>query len=164
MLSFSTMAVQYLVPCAIVTFCYVTISRFLANRPILTSDDAKHQKILAKRRQNNLMLIAVSVTHFTSWLPLNVANVIITTMDSEETPLFNDLENLYITYAICHLASMTSAISNPILYGFMNDNFRKEFSNIWQSLKKCSSCKSESENIEMEEIPINDLVPNPSNV
>ena len=158
-MSFSTVVIQYLVPCAIVTFCYVSISRFLANKPILASD-AKHQKILAKRRRNNFMLIAASVTLVTSWLPLNVANVIITTMDSEETPLFENLENLYITYAICHLASMTSAISNPILYGFMNENFRKEFSNIWQSLKKCSSCKSESENIEIEEIPINQLVTN----
>ena len=80
-------------------------------------------------------------------------------MDSEETPLFHDIENLYILYAVCHIASMTSAISNPLLYGFMNENFRKEFSNIWTSLKRCSSCKSASSNgiATSEEIPINPI-------
>ena len=78
-------------------------------------------------------------------------------MDSEEKPLFHDIENLYILYAVCHIASMTSAISNPILYGFLNENFRKEFSNIWTSLKRCSKCKSASSNgiATSEEIPIN---------
>ena len=80
-------------------------------------------------------------------------------MDSEEKPLFHDIENLYILYAVCHIASMTSAISNPILYGFMNENFRKEFSNIWTSLKRCSRCKSASSNgiATSEEIPINPI-------
>jgi len=158
LLSLGTVVLQYLVPCAIVTFCYSSISRYLANRPIL-SNNVRQQKILARRRRNNFMLIVVSVTHFTSWLPLNVANVVITTMDSEKTPLFHNIENLYILYAVCHIASMTSAISNPILYGFMNENFRKEFSNIWTSLKRCSSCKSASSNgiATSEEIPINHL-------
>ena len=44
-----------------------------------SSKDARQQQILGRRRRSNLMLIVVSVTHFMSWLPLNVANVIITT-------------------------------------------------------------------------------------
>ena len=118
----------------------------------------RQHKVMAKRRRNNFMLIVVSVTHFTSWLPLNLANVIITTLDSEEKPLFEDIENLYILYAICHIASMTSAISNPILYGFMNENFRNEFSKFWQSFQKCTSCcKSTPEAVTIEEIPFNHL-------
>ena len=81
------------------------------------------------------MLIVVSIAHFMSWLPLNVVNVIMTTFDSEETPLFHDVENLFITYAICHMASMTSAISNPILYGYMNENFRAQFRKIRRKVK-----------------------------
>ena len=41
------------------------------------------------------------------------------------------IENIYIIYSICHIASMTSAITNPILYGFMNENFRQEFAKIF---------------------------------
>ena len=105
------------------------------------------------------MLIIVSVTHFTSWLPLNLANVIITTLDSEENPLFEDIENLYILFAICHIASMTSAISNPVLYGFMNENFLNVFSKFWQSFKEClTPCNFRSDNKTSEEIPINHLI------
>jgi hypothetical protein len=34
-------------------------------------------------------------------------------------------------YAVCHLAGMSSACFNPFLYAFMNENFRKEFVNIF---------------------------------
>ena len=51
--------------------------------------DSRQKQILAKRRRSNKMLIVVSVAHFMSWLPLNVANVIITSFDSEQTPLFH---------------------------------------------------------------------------
>lgn len=136
LLSFSVIIFQYLVPCVIVTVCYISISRYLASRPILASDQ-RQKEIIAKRKRNNRMLIVVSVTHFMSWLPLNIVNLIITTFDSANQPLFPNIEHLFITYAICHLASMTSAISNPVLYGFMNENFRHEFSDIFNSVKDC---------------------------
>ncbi len=135
-MSFGVIIVQYLIPCANVTICYILICRYLSSRPILASD-ARQKEILQKRKKNNLMLIVVTVTHFLSWLPLNIVNVIMTTLDSDEQPLFEDTENLYITYAICHLASMTSAISNPLLYGFMNENFREEFYKIKAIIMTC---------------------------
>ena len=135
-MSICVIVVQYCVPCALVTFYYMSICRFLASRPILTSDE-RQKHILAKRRKSNRMLIAVTVAHFTSWLPLNMINIILTMFDSDESPLFTNVEHLYIAYAMCHLASMTSAISNPVLYGFMNENFRVEFDKIWQRFSKC---------------------------
>ena len=38
LLSFTSVVVQYLVPCAIVTFCYSSICRYLSNRPILANN------------------------------------------------------------------------------------------------------------------------------
>lgn len=35
-----------------------------------------------------------------------------------------------IAYAVCHMMGMSSACSNPLLYGWLNDNFRKEFNDI----------------------------------
>ena len=133
-MSFSVIIAQYLLPCAIVSACYISVCRYLASRPILASDDRQEQ-IRAKRRRNTRMLIVVSIAHFMSWLPLNVVNVIMDTFDSDQAPLFQDIENHYITYAICHLTSMTSAISNPLLYGYMNENFRHEFRKICWKLK-----------------------------
>ena len=56
-------------------------------------------RIMARRRRSNKMLIIVTVTHFLSWLPLNVVNIIFTTFDSDKTPLFSNIEHIFITYA-----------------------------------------------------------------
>lgn len=32
---------------------------------------------------------------------------------------------------------MTSACANPILYGFLNENFKKEFIILWEALSCC---------------------------
>ena len=29
------------------------------------------------------------------------------------------------TYAVCHIIGMTSVVANPVLYAFMNKNFRQ---------------------------------------
>ena len=140
-MSIGVIVVQYCVPCFIVTFYYISICRFLSTRPILTSNE-RHKHILARRRKNNWMLIIVTFAHFVSWLPLNMINIILTMFDSDESPLFTNVEHLYIAYAMCHLASMTSAIANPILYGFMNENFRGEFDKIWQRYCKCKTVEN----------------------
>ena len=95
--------------------------------------DARQKIIEAKRKRNNYMLILVAVTHFLSWLPLNMVNLIMSLFETDEnqTPLFPNMESMLVTYAICHLASMLSVVVNPILYGFMNENFRQEFAKIF---------------------------------
>ena len=55
---------------------------------------------MARRRRSNKMLIIVTVTHFLSWLPLNVVNIIFTTFDLDKMPLFSNIEHLYIMYAV----------------------------------------------------------------
>ena len=37
---------------------------------------------------------------------------------------------MLVIYAVCHLLGMTSAVVNPFLYGWFNDNFRNEFKNV----------------------------------
>ena len=119
--------IQYHIPVMIVILCYVSVYRYLANLPILVSNQ-RQKAAIAKRKRSLKMLIAVSTTHFLSWLPLNVINVVSTNFDSEDSPLFKDTEDLYVTYAICHLTTMTSSVLNPLLYGFMNESFKAEFS------------------------------------
>ncbi|KAF8784902.1 Neuropeptide F receptor like protein [Argiope bruennichi] len=36
-----------------------------------------------------------------------------------------------IVFACCHMAGMSSACSNPLLYGWLNENFKKEFKEIF---------------------------------
>ncbi|EFX68123.1 hypothetical protein DAPPUDRAFT_330424 [Daphnia pulex] len=47
-------------------------------------------------------------------------------------PLQNSATML-IVYAVCHMVGMSLACANPLLYGWLNDNFRKEFQKIGTS-------------------------------
>jgi hypothetical protein len=55
-------------------------------------------------------------------------------------------EELCIVYAVCHVMGMLSACANPVIYGFLNENFQREFKDIYQKSKifllKCCSRKN----------------------
>jgi hypothetical protein len=44
--------------------------------------------------------------------------------------MFVIAENMMLTFMICHMIGVSSACTNPILYGFLNNNFVKEFNRI----------------------------------
>ncbi len=46
-------------------------------------------------------------------------------------------EQFCILYAMCHVTSMASACANPVIYGYLNENFNREFKDILQSFRKC---------------------------
>lgn len=81
------------------------------------------RKALRGRRlqRTNLLLVSIAVIFGISWLPLNLFNVI---ADLWGGPFS---QKMVVTYAVCHMTGMSSACSNPLLYGWLNDNFRKEF-------------------------------------
>ena len=37
-----------------------------------------------------------------------------------------------VIYAVLHLCGLANAIVNPFLYGYLNENFRKEYRNIFR--------------------------------
>ena len=43
-------------------------------------------------------------------------------------------EQLCILYAVCHVTSMLSACANPVIYGYLNENFNREFKDIFSKL------------------------------
>ena len=43
-------------------------------------------------------------------------------------------ETLCILYAVCHVTSMLSACANPVIYGYLNENFNREFKDIFSKL------------------------------
>merc|ERR1719361_1388443 len=54
-------------------------------------------------------------------------------------------ETLCILYAVCHVTSMLSACANPVIYGYLNENFNREFKDIFSKLglstPSCKSCR-----------------------
>jgi hypothetical protein len=40
--------------------------------------------------------------------------------------------NETVVYALLHLFGLCNALTNPVLYGYLNENFRKEYNNIYR--------------------------------
>ncbi|XP_063389467.1 neuropeptide F receptor [Cydia fagiglandana] len=113
MYSLFSLIFQYLLPVLVVVIAHIQIHRRLRGRRRST-------------RKTPTILIAIAVTYVISWLPLNVFNL---AADFSKEPILGE-DQMIITYAICHIIGMSSAVSNPLLYGWLNDNFRKEFEEI----------------------------------
>lgn len=57
---------------------------------------------------------------------MNLFNLI---ADLPDSPDFTT-QSMRVCYALCHMMGMSSACSNPVLYGWLNENFWKEFKDI----------------------------------
>lgn len=130
--------VQYLLPIFIVSAAYLRIYLKLQNRMPLsnrggsttatsgpTAESERDRERERRMRRTNYLLISIAAIFGISWLPLNIFNLV-----AELVELEIDTQTFYITYAVCHMMGMSSACSNPLLYGWLNDNFRKEFNEI----------------------------------
>ncbi|XP_052863710.1 neuropeptide F receptor [Anopheles cruzii] len=133
-----TLCVQYVFPILIVSVAYLRIYLKLKHRLVVSTTtgtgrgrpSGKEGQPLRERergrrmQRTNYLLISIALIFGVSWLPLNLFN------------LFADLyvhaitQEIMVAYAICHMVGMSSACSNPLLYGWLNDNFRKEFNEL----------------------------------
>nr|ANO39144.1 NPYR-9 [Schmidtea mediterranea] len=137
----SSFIVQFVLPTIAISFCYFQISRTLQSRcnRKLSKKIKSLSRVLndiKRKRKTNKMLIAMVVIFIVCWIPLNVLWIITDLIYSDEQSKLNT--NLYFTtiFFICHLIAMCSALYNPFLYGWMNENFRQEFCSVfscWRS-------------------------------
>ncbi|XP_034127363.1 neuropeptide F receptor isoform X2 [Drosophila guanche] len=122
--SIFSLCVQYLVPILIVSVAYFGIYNKLKNRiTVVTVQAASSQRKVERGRRmkrTNCLLISIAVIFGVSWLPLNFFNLYADMQRSGSGPS----SNMLVMYAICHMIGMSSACSNPLLYGWLNDNFR----------------------------------------
>jgi hypothetical protein len=51
---------------------------------------------------------------------------------------------LYVALAACHVIAMTSAVSNPIVYGWLNSNIRREFVHLLPARCACAAYRRSS--------------------
>ncbi|XP_016970622.1 neuropeptide F receptor [Drosophila rhopaloa] len=123
--SIFSLCVQYLVPILIVSVAYFGIYNKLKSRITVVAVQAASAQRKSERgrrmKRTNCLLISIAIIFGVSWLPLNFFNLY---ADMERSPV---TQNMLVRYAICHMIGMSSACSNPLLYGWLNDNFRKEF-------------------------------------
>ncbi|KAH3785015.1 hypothetical protein DPMN_163098 [Dreissena polymorpha] len=145
-----SMVVQYILPIIIVTIAHARICNKLkyrmANRRLRRGSyyDTNNQtnggrtrtngNRSARKRRTNALLTLIAVVFVLSWLPLNISNILV----EFQFELFrNQGIDINYVYLICHTLVLSSACSNPVLYGWLNDNFQKEFKKMFQC-----SCKT----------------------
>jgi neuropeptide Y receptor len=145
--SLFSLVVQYVLPIITVSVAYSRICRKLRyryvnssalgtsskNKGCMTSTNRRKPKDDRRMKRTNSLLVSIGLIFCISWLPLNIFNLVVDYWN----PFGQDRQSMMIWYAVCHMMGMSSACSNPLLYGWLNDNFRKEFKEILASLCPC---------------------------
>ena len=72
-----------------------------------------------RRRRTNILLTLISLIFFVSWAPLNIFTVVTNT-----TTMIEEEQTLVLIFGVCHLVGMTTAVTNPIVYVWLNNNFK----------------------------------------
>ena len=123
----TSLILQYLVPCVVITYCYTRVSIALRRRSkhkigTRSSNKEKEEIELKRKRRTNRMLIAMVSIFVCCWLPLNIVLLVTDAQDS-----FMSWKYFRLIFFISHVIAMSSTCYNPILYAWMNENFRKQF-------------------------------------
>ncbi|XP_059168727.1 neuropeptide F receptor-like [Physella acuta] len=140
--SVAQMVVQYVLPFFILSVAHLRICNKLRYRMVtqnLTTSATtsfqkkKNERRSRRKRKTNLLLAGIALVFALSWLPLNIFNL----MTDFRGEFFTGRVDMKLAYAICHMLVLCSGCLNPVLYGWLNDNFRTEF----MKVLCCPCCK-----------------------
>lgn len=93
---------------------------------------SQHQDQNNKRKRALWIILVVIVIFLVAWAPLTIFTLV-----SEYYPqFFKKMMGPYhdIIYGMMHLLGATNSIANPILYGYMNENFRHEYRKFYKQM------------------------------
>ncbi|XP_068129250.1 neuropeptide Y receptor type 2-like [Hyperolius riggenbachi] len=119
--SLSMLLLQYVLPLVVICYCYIRIWLKLKNHisPTPRSDTQQRRKNTTK------MLVMMVVVFAVCWLPFHVFQLVI---DLDWGLVIQEYKLLY---SIFHVVAMCSTFVNPLLYGWMNKNYRNGFLNFF---------------------------------
>ncbi|XP_029021541.1 neuropeptide Y receptor Y7 [Betta splendens] len=115
--SLSMLLLQYIIPLAIISYAYICIWVKLKNHvsPSSRSDS------LSRRKKTTKMLALVVVVFAVCWLPFHVFQL------ASDLDLVLRFKEYKLIYTVFHIVAMCSTFANPLLYGWMNKNYRNGF-------------------------------------
>ncbi|KAM3622929.1 uncharacterized protein V6R79_004987 [Siganus canaliculatus] len=114
--SIAALLVQYGLPLAIISVAYIRIWNKLKRTCGGRND--RHQR----RRKTTKMLLTMVVVFAISWLPFH-AFQLAADIDSN----VSSMADFKLLFTVFHIVAMCSTCINPILYGWMNNNYRAAF-------------------------------------
>jgi len=120
------MLVQFIGPTITLVSIHWKICNFLKHRissnPSTPAETKRALKEAERHRKNSLLLMAIAVLFAICWFPLTLLNLL-----ADINYFFFMHHNFLLVFATAHLVAMFSACINPIVYGWFNSNFRREF-------------------------------------
>ncbi|XP_049646670.1 neuropeptide Y receptor type 4-2-like [Suncus etruscus] len=133
---------QYCVPLAFILVCYVRIyQRLRKQRKVFHKGTCSSRSWQMKRI--NMTLMAMMAAFAVLWLPLHVFNSLVDWYYEAIPPCHENL-----IFLVCHLLAMASTCVNPLIYGFLNTNFKKEVKAL------VLTCQKRSPTEESEHLPL----------
>lgn len=163
--SIASMVVQYILPIAIVVVAHARICHKLKYRMVNQNNPAqntgrspfqkrKNERQERRKRRTNILLAFIASVFAISWFPLNILNILLDVSNGKLKALE---ENVSVAFVVCHILVLSSACTNPVLYGWLNENFRNEFIKVL-CCKCCYKVKASVQNccvpIEGTEVPV----------
>ncbi|XP_020786956.2 neuropeptide Y receptor type 2 [Boleophthalmus pectinirostris] len=116
--SISMLLIQYGVPLAINSFAYIRIWSKLQNHLTTGCRSDRHQR----KQKTTKMLFTMVVVFAVSWLPFHAFQLAV---DIDSSVLY--MKDFKLLFTMFHIIAMCSTFVNPILYGWMNKNYRAAF-------------------------------------
>lgn len=116
--SLSMLLLQYVIPLGVISYAYVCIWAKLRNHrsPSSRSGDSLH-----RRKKTTKMLVVVVLVFALCWLPFHIFQL------ASDLDLVLRFKEYKLLYTIFHIVAMCSTFANPLLYGWMNKNYRNGF-------------------------------------
>lgn len=127
--SLSMILLLYILPLAIISYAYVCIWVKLKNH---VSPSSRNDSI-KRRKKTTKMLALVVVVFATSWLPLHVLQL------ATDLDLVLRFEEYKLIFTVFHIVAMCPTFTNPLLYGWMNKNYRNGFLMVFRCEDKADS-------------------------
>lgn len=129
--SVSMLLIQYVLPLVIICIAYARIWTKLKNHV----SPGKGKDLYHQRRQKTTkMLVCVVVVFAVCWLPFHIFQLV---SDIDSSVL--NLKEYKLIYTLFHVIAMCSTFTNPLLYGWMNNNYRTAFLTAFQCKQQLDS-------------------------
>ncbi|XP_036404407.1 neuropeptide Y receptor Y7 [Megalops cyprinoides] len=115
--SLSMLLLQYVLPLGVISYAYARIWVKLKNHvsPCNRSDS------IHRRKKTTKMLALVVVVFAVCWLPFHAFQL------ASDLDLVLKFKEYKLLYTLFHIVAMCSTFANPLLYGWMNKNYRNGF-------------------------------------
>ncbi|XP_074518674.1 neuropeptide Y receptor type 2 [Halichoeres trimaculatus] len=127
--SITALLIQYVLPLVVTSVAYIRIWNKLKNHMACAGrNDRNH-----RRKKTMKMLLTMVVVFAVSWLPFHAFQLAV---DIDSTVLY--MKDFKLLFTVFHIMAMCSTFANPILYGWMNNNYRTAFLSVFNCYRPFS--------------------------